>query len=139
MKKTLLIALMACSCMMASAKSLVLKMTDGTEVYYLLGGETTPVMKIVEGQVVVNADTYEFSGIDRFYISATDNPVGIKDMSGTLYTKAGGTLHIYTLDGKQVQAPTSNVDGIEAVDTNQLPAGAYIINVNGKSIKFLKK
>ena len=49
-----------------SAKSLVLTLKNGTLVYYLLGGEANPMMRLTDGDIVVNTDKYEFGNIQNF-------------------------------------------------------------------------
>ena len=70
--KEKIITLMGCLCLAIvnlSARSIVLTLKDGTHVYYLLGGESRPVLKFVDGNIVVNTDRYEFGDIKNFYIS----------------------------------------------------------------------
>ena len=67
MKKLTILCLLCLASMGAMAKSLVLTLSDGTLVYYLLGGETDPRMRFVEGKIEVNTDVYEISGIKNFY------------------------------------------------------------------------
>ena len=76
MKKLTILCLLCLASMGAMAKSLVLTLSDGTLVYYLLGGETDPRMRFVEGKIEVNTDVYQISGIKNFYISNEDDPVG---------------------------------------------------------------
>lgn len=133
----------------ASARSLVLRLTDGTEIYYLIGAEETPLMKFVDGEMYVNGDKYAFSGIDRFYISQTDDPNAIdssQDVAqrpamrdGVLYVKSAGKIGVYTLDAKQVQATVKQQSGVTTIDTNSLAPGTYIIRIGDASMKFLKR
>ena len=148
MRKFLILSLLVlCMGAGASAKSLVLLLSDGTEVYYLLGGEADPVMKIVDGEVCVNADKYAFSGIQKFYISQTDDPSGIPGVEaggaemrdGVLYVRGKGAVRVFTADGRAVGAGVSADGGVTSVDMNALPQGVYVLSVNGKSMKFLKR
>ncbi len=149
MKKTVLLALLAlCIASVANAKSLVLQLTDSTKIYYLLGGETNPVLKMVDGEVYVNADQYAFSNVDKFYVSQTDDPnTAISGVpggkshtmaNGILYVQGTGNVRLYAADGRLLSVPVTTADGITAVDANQLPSGTYVLTVNGKSVKFLK-
>ena len=64
MKKLTLLFVFACLAYAgAMAKSVVFTLVDGTKVYYLLGGETNPKLRFVEGKMTVDADVYEFSDI----------------------------------------------------------------------------
>lgn len=151
MKKFLLLSLLSlCLSATASAKSLVLLLEDGTKVYYLLGGDTNPLMKVVDGEVYVNADKYAFSGINKFYISTEDDPNGIGGVEaegksvapvmqdGVLYVNTTGAVSVYTLDGRATGAEVSSVNGGVAVNVDALPKGVYILKVGKNSVKFMK-
>ena len=57
-KLALSLSLFFLACMTATAKSVVFTLSNGTKIYYLLGGETNPVMRFVDGKITVNADSY---------------------------------------------------------------------------------
>lgn len=131
------------------AKSLVLKMNNGNEIYYLLGGEKNPNMTFDEGNVIVNADNYEISGIKSFYISNDNPPDGIEQVFKSTTSFEGNILSIearkakevkvYTIDGRKI-TPDVMVSGDKAyVDLNTLDKGAYIINIGSSSLKIRKK
>lgn len=152
MKKLLtLIALMA-FVMSASAKSVVFALKDGTLVYYFLGGDVKPVMRFVEGKVTVNTDTYEFSDIKNFYISAEDDPnitnienlfaQDEKQFSGNVFvlkTATAKPVKVYDANGAMVEVEVNQADGYISVDMNSLRRGTYIIKVGEGSFKVLKK
>ena len=73
MKKFRVIILMALTLITGSisAKSVVFTLSDGTQVYYLIGGGSNPIMTFENGSVTVNSDTYQISDIVNFYISKT--------------------------------------------------------------------
>ena len=137
MKKTFLLSIIFALALSMQAKSLVITLDDGTDVYYLLGGDEDPVMKFVDGKVVIKTDSYEFSNIKKFYISQTDDPVGIK--AETLYLKGDKTIEVYSLDGKKMDIDTTTTDAISAVNTSPLPKGVYIIRIGNQQMKVLKK
>lgn len=137
MKKTFLLSIIFAFALSMQAKSLVITLDDGTDVYYLLGGDEDPVMKFVDGKVVIKTDSYEFSNIKKFYISQTDDPVGIK--AETLYLKGDKTIEVYSLDGKKMDIDTTTTDAISAVNTSPLPKGVYIIRIGNQQMKVLKK
>jgi hypothetical protein len=133
-----------------SAKSLVLTLSDGTLVYYLLGGTVSPMMKFIDGGFTVNADAYEFSGIKNFYISSTDDPTGVTSVAavggkpvfdGSLLrvATAGTEVAVYTADGKRVAAPVSRAGDFTTVDMSGLGRGVYLVRIGGASMKVLKK
>ncbi len=134
---------------MASAKSVVFTLSDGTLVYYLLGGDTNPIMRFVDDKVVVNADTYEFSGIKNFYISNEDDPNAIENVlakssikydGNTVVVSAakGKNVKVFAVNGTEVKAPISTAEGYAAVDMSGLQKGTYIISVGSSSMKVQK-
>lgn len=137
MKKTFLLSIIFALALSMQAKSLVITLDDGTDVYYLLGGDEDPVMKFIDGKVVIKTDSYEFSNIKKFYISQTDDPVGIK--AETLYLKGDKTIEVYSLDGKKMDIDTTATDAISTVNTSPLPKGVYIIKIGNQQMKVLKK
>lgn len=134
-----------------NAKSLVLTLKDGTLVYYLLGGETNPMMRFVDGKVTVDADEYTISGIKNFYISEEDDPNSIEDIKGnkdfanysnnTLIVKTSKTrsVKVFNINGAEMDADIQKSDDMTSVALNRLPKGAYIIRVGESSFKVIKK
>ncbi len=135
----------------ASGKSLVLTLSDGSEVYYLLGGDTNPMMKFIDGNVYINADEYSFSGIDKFRISQTDDPNGIEAISAkengvciendAIYIKSAkksGEISVYAANGSKINIPVEKSGDIVTISTVSVPQGIYIIKVGDSSIKFIK-
>lgn len=132
----------------ASAKSLVLQLADGTEVYYLLGGEMNPKMTLVNGEMTVNTDHFTFSQVTKFFISEEDDPataiaqVGEQQTQmreGQLYVKTAEKVGVYRSDGKLVASGRKLENGGCMVDTDRLPAGVYVVRIGNKSMKFMKK
>lgn len=149
MKRLVTLMIVLASVCMASAKSVVFTLSDGTLVYYLLGGDTNPIMRFVDDKVVVNADTYEFSGIKNFYISNEDDPNAIENVlakssikydGNTVVVSAakGKTVKVFAVNGTEVKAPISTAEGYAAVDMSGLQKGTYIISVGSSSIKVQK-
>lgn len=149
MKKILLLAvLLAGMAAQAEAKSLVMVLSDSTKIYYLMGGEVNPTVRLVDDEVYVNADHYAFAQVDRFYISATDDPaLAIDDQRDDLLQMRDGvfslsgkaTARLYDSTGRLIRQTSASASGdVSTVDTRDLPAGTYILNVDGKSVKFLK-
>lgn len=150
MKKiSLLIAFVLFASVGAMAKSVVFTLSNGTLVYYLLGGETNPMMRFVDGKIVVNADEYELTDIKNFYISATDDPNGIEETlaeqkisfsSNRFMVKAtSGNVAVHTIGGAKVDAPVENANGYVSVNLSGLANGAYVITVGNSSFKVMKK
>lgn len=131
----------------ASAKSLVIELADGTQVYYLLGGETSPTMTVANGEVTLNADKYSFTEVKRFFISEEDQPTGIDGRKsegqtemkdGVLYVATSEPVSVYTTDGRLVSKGKSNGGVRSAIDTESLTSGIYVIRYGKKSFKFIK-
>lgn len=151
--KEKIITLVAClflATTILSAKSLVLTLKNGSLVYYLLGEESNPMMRFVDGGIAVNTDKYEFANIRNFYISATDDPSGIKQvMKGDVqYTHNMVVVDtensllptaVYTCDGHKIDTPIQQANGKTLVDLNPLPQGSYVVTIGESSLKILKK
>lgn len=134
----------------ADAKSIVFTLKFGQQVYYLLGGETNPVMRFVDGKIVMNDDTYEFSGIKNFRYSATDDPSAIETVSvaermklkgNILVARCGAkeTVRVRDLSGKEVVTAVSRDGESTVVNLNPLPSGTYVISIGNSSIKVMKR
>ena len=150
--KEKIITLVACLLFVAanlSAKSLVLTLKNGTLVYYLLDEDVNPMLRFVDGGIVVNTDKYEFSNVKNFYISATDDPSSIERVTedhiqygrNVLVVNAEHSLSfaIYTSSGHKVSAPAQQVNGQIIIDLNPLPQGTYVVTIGESSLKVLKK
>lgn len=151
MKKVVfLFAAMLLAAAGASAKSVVFTLSNNTKVYYLLGGETAPMLRFVDGRVTVNDDVYSISGIKNFYISETDDPNAIEQTlaqqnisygSNTLVVKAaeGTNVKVYAADGRAVEADILQNGDATTIDLNRLDRGIYMIQIGTSSMKVLKK
>lgn len=134
----------------SSAKSLVLTLENGKRVYYLLGEDSNPMLRFINGKIVVDADEYEFSGIKHFYISSTDDPNGIEQTlkgENVVYDKGvvmvdtdkPMMVKVYSISGHEVKLRSQQVDDKTFVYLNSLPQGAYIITAGEISLKIYKK
>ena len=130
----------------ASARSLVLQLSDSTEVYFLL--DDNPVMTFPKGKVCIDDKAYAFSDVARFYISETDAPdavetlmarSGIRMQSGQLVVSSKARVQLFSADGKRVSAPQRTVAGKTIVSLERLPRGTYIVRVGADTMKFNKK
>ncbi|MBQ6751208.1 MAG: T9SS type A sorting domain-containing protein [Bacteroidaceae bacterium] len=149
-KLTLLLTIMLLASLGAAAKSLVFTLGDGTKVYYLLGGETNPMLRFVDGKMTVDTDEYELSNIKNFYISEEDDPNAIEPVltrqnvsfsANTLVINDAQVkaVKVYTVDGAAVKADVQQVGDVISVNLNGLAKGAYIVNVGKSSFKVMKK
>jgi hypothetical protein len=133
----------------AFAKSLVLTLSNGKKVYYLLDNKTTTMMRFVDGKITVVTDEYTFSNIKNFYISEQDDPNSIEEVisksnatyrANTLVVNTVNTpVKVYTTNGMEVNAETSNTGSTTSVDLNNLAKGTYIIRIGDSSFKVMKK
>lgn len=151
MKKLFAFMIVLMTFCVASAKSVVFTLSDGTLVYYLLGGDVSPVMKFVDGEIYVNADKYELSGIKNFYISETDDPeiVSIQNVGApeaklsanmfTLKSDKAKAVKVFTASGIEVKPQIENAGGLINVNLTDLDRGIYIIYVGEASFKVNKK
>lgn len=150
MKKLLFTALLLTSLSCAQAKSVVLTLNNGTEIYYLLGGEKNPMMRFVDGKMTMNDDTYEFKDLRNFRISETDDPAGIEQLlrdnaieyhNGQVVVKCGkaSAIRVFATDGKEVKPVLNEANGCTLVDLNSLNAGTYVIRFGNSSLKVHKR
>ena len=150
MKKALaLLFLLALTAMSAQAKSLVLLLSDSTEVYYLLAGETDPTMTWTGDSLSVDGDAFSISGIVKFYISDTDDPSAISSLSaaGNEVSLSGGVfsvsgqvdVRVFTVDGRAVESAATSDGNTTTLDTRALPAGTYVIRFGEQALKYQKR
>lgn len=150
MKKPLaLLFLMALTALSAQAKSLVLLLSDGTEVYYLLAGDTDPKMTWTSDSLCVDGEAFSISGLTKFYISDTDDPAAIGtltaeggevSLSGGIFSVKGQkAVSVFTIDGRAVEASAQSDGTATTLNTNALPAGTYVIRFGEQAVKYQKK
>ena len=131
------------------ARSLVLQLTDGTKVYYLLDGTTNPTVSFANGQLLIQHDGYAMEGVSKFYISESDDPntavesvimdqQNLQRHDGVIYAKTR-TLRVYTPAGRAVSAAVQVVGDVRAVNLQSLPVGTYIIQMDNRSLKIVKR
>lgn len=131
----------------SQARSLVLTLSDGTLVYYLLGGETNPKMTFDGGQFTVDADRYSFSGVKNFYISETDDPTAVAatdagaaiTQEGNMFVVRASQARVYDIKGVEQKADVRQDGERVRIDLGQMPTGAYIIRTAKTSFKVVKK
>lgn len=150
MNKRLISILLALMLVLSvGARSLVLQLTDGTKVYYLLNGATNPTVRFANGQLLIQQDGYALEGVSKFYISESDDPntavesvimdqQNLQRHDGVIYAKTR-TLRVYTPGGSAVSAPVQTVGDVRAVCLQSLPAGTYILQLDDRSLKIVKR
>lgn len=149
----------------AEAYYLGIDFKQGQTVFFDLSAENAAYKATVEGSTIKFADSslgdeapvysYEMNDIEKIYgtesnessineiISAGNGavitPMGNNKFSVSLPEGTASAVAVYAIDGRQ--APASVVaDGAKAVvDLGNLPAGVYVINYAGTSLKVSKK
>ncbi|MBR5061898.1 MAG: T9SS type A sorting domain-containing protein [Prevotella sp.] len=135
MKRFLFVCVIFMASIAVGAKTLVFTLADGTKVYYTLDVPTdglryAPVVKFSQGNVIVNGDQYEWSGIKEFYLSDENDPVGISPHAFCVETDA--QVVVYSADGKKMMEAES-LYAFKRIDMSGLPKGVYVVIVDGKN------
>lgn len=142
MKKLFSVLLLSMAVLTLQAKSIIFTLTDGTKVYYLLGSDQSPKMKInTDGTFTMNSDEYSFANIQSFRISDTDysGEEGTKEGASDIIAIGNGTARmkgevgVYTLDGRLV------AKGTDGADLQSLPADTYVISNGRQTLKIQKQ
>ena len=147
LKHKTIITCLACAWLTLStnAKSLVLVLADGTEAYYNIDTQSA-IMHLIDGNVVIETDSYQFSNIKRFFISNDDAPSAIGNIDASKPISQDGILYIpnqdsailYTIDGKQVAFSQNGTD-TQSFNMGYLPTGTYLVKTKKATLKFTKK
>lgn len=140
-----LLMVFACSMPSANAKSLVIVLIDGSEVYYNIDTQSA-IMHLTDGNVTVEVDSYQFSNIERFYISNEDAPSAIDNaplfrpvaQDGILYVPNQDSATLYTMDGKEIVV-SRNGKNTQTFNLTSLPSGTYLLKTKNATLKFIKK
>lgn len=147
MRKLLTLTTLFLLVMVLNAKSLVLVLSDGTQVYYYLGGEKNPVMKYDQERITIESDNYTFENIVKFYVSNTDAD-GIDNVKATDFSYDGSTFYVnttsrpvkvYKTDGTETKVGINSDNGVTAIQISSLERGVYIVKIGKSSFKFVKK
>ncbi|MCR5315052.1 MAG: T9SS type A sorting domain-containing protein [Bacteroidaceae bacterium] len=146
-KKVILICTLALLTQMsANARSLVLVLSDSTKIYFLL--DDKPVLRMVDGKVLIDTQAFSFEDVDHFYISQTDDPSSIevvlaerkvKFEGNTLVVDGDKAVEVYAVNGTKMKVKMSKSAGVTMVNTEDLVKGVYIVKIGKTSFKFSKK
>ena len=99
--------------------------------------------------MLIQQDGYALEGVSKFYISESDDPntavesvimdqQNLQRHDGVIYAKTR-TLRVYTPAGRAVSAPVQVVGDVRAVNLQSLPVGTYIIQMDNRSLKIVKR
>ncbi len=146
-KKVILICTLALlTSMSANARSLVLVLSDSTKIYFLL--DDKPVLRMVDGKVLIDTQAFSFEDVDHFYISQTDDPSSIEAVlaerkvkfeGNTLVVDGDKVVEVYAVNGTRMKVKMSKSAGVTMVNTEDLVKGVYIVKIGKTSFKFSKK
>ena len=146
-KKVILICTLALLTQMsANARSLVLVLSDSTKIYFLL--DDKPVLRMVDGKVLIDTQAFSFEDVDHFYISQTDDPSSIEAVlaerkvkfeGNTLGVEGDKAVEVYAVNGTRMKVKMSKSAGVTMVNTEDLVKGVYIVKIGKTSFKFSKK
>ena len=149
MKKLILVLLTLLSTisLFADNKSLIITFNDGTT--QVFGLAELPDILMENDKMIINAgnttieyDLYKVKTFTFGIPSGIDNTT-IQDvlMNGNkLYIPGtNNKIRIFSIDGKPVKLPNIQTVNANVLDLDPLPKSVYIINVNGKSVKIIKK
>lgn len=99
-------------------------------------------MIINAGNTTIEYDLYKVKTFTFGMASGIDNTT-IQDvlMNGNkLYIPGtNNKIRIFSIDGTSVKLPNIQTGNANVLDLDPLPKSVYIINVNGKSVKIIKK
>jgi len=146
-KKVILICTLALlTSMSANARSLVLVLSDSTKIYFLL--DDKPVLRMVDGKVLIDTQAFSFEDVDHFYISQTDDPSSIEAVlaerkvkfeGNTLVVDGDKAVEVYAVNGTKMKVKMNKSAGVTMVNTEDFVKGVYIVKIGKTSFKFSKK
>ncbi len=120
----------------AKARSIVITLTTGTQVYYQITSDNPPRMVLSDdGTFTMNGQEYTFDCIVNFFYTTEDynGAEGTADGIVSIDDKRllmKGEAHVYSFDGKLVS---------KGNDLNGLAPGTYIITDGTTSLKLQKR
>ena len=152
-KRWLAALAMALTCqltMLANEGTLVLWHADGTKTNIELS--QLPQIQFENGKVLVTSSIlnmeYDANEILRFtYEEATSEDAGLVDGIASVQgdrmvfhgVKSADKVSVYSVNGTRVPVSLSSANGKCSLSLSSIPAGVYILKVNGKTSKFTKK
>lgn len=143
----------ALPCVAEDKNTLVVHLTDGTSVGFLLAerprvtfaGDSLRIVSSVAEAVILRSEVRRF----EFVADAASSVVDVPTASGEcvisenqLYVSgldAGEAVRLYSLDGRLLRTAGASDAGVAYLSTDGLSAGVYVINFNSTTLKFLKK
>lgn len=130
-------------------------MIDGTKEYFFLADK--PVIYF-EGEILKfktdsfstdldNISSFKFDNVDRELVTSlnslkADNHIAVAFKDGKAIQIHGvsvADVHVYSVDGRSVNAEINNHQGGITINFSSLPVGIYIVKVNNQSYKINNK
>lgn len=158
MKKLLLLLLFFPALMSAQKeKALVVNVSDGTAVYFLL--EEKPLITFVDDAVKIVSATNEATikrSLVKDFRFVDELPTGIEDLEdagenldngryelsrNSIYIEGlspGCIVRLFSLKGETIITETADEEGSVTISFDTLPSGIYVVNYNETAIKFIK-
>ncbi|MBQ6693431.1 MAG: T9SS type A sorting domain-containing protein [Bacteroidaceae bacterium] len=140
-------------CVAEDKNTLVIHLTDGTSVSFLLAerprvtfaGDSLRIVSSVAEAALLRSEVRRFEFVADAASSVVDVPTASgecvisKNLLSVSGLNAGATVRLYSLDGRLVCTVCASAEGIATLSTDGLSAGVYVINFNSTTLKFLKK
>lgn len=130
-----------------TGKSLFVTFTDNTKIEFAL--VETPVVTVSDNSLVVATTsataTYPLQKVSMLTYGTTTSirKVSIDGVNITpnriVFNGTAQQVRIFVLDGSRVEIDPVVVNGSTVVSLDKLPRGIYIISINGKSFKIIRR
>ena len=147
-------ALSALPCRAAEPNSLCIFFADGTSTSIQL--YTRPRVTFEGDGVCIRSSVAEFSypasDVLKFHYRVNDITVGVDDAEATKEafrqegenitfdaTIPASAIQLFAEDGKRVPVSLATTAGRPTLSITNLPAGVYMLSVNGRTSKFVKR
>ncbi|MBR7167121.1 MAG: T9SS type A sorting domain-containing protein [Bacteroidaceae bacterium] len=150
---SVLMSLFVLPCVAADKNTLVVHLTDGTSVGFLLAerprvtfaGDSLRIVSSVAEAAVLRSEVRRFEFVADAASSVFDVPtvssecVISENQLSVSGLSSGATVRLYSLDGHLLRTAGASDAGVASLSTDGLSAGVYVINFNSTTLKFLKK
>ena len=153
MKKFLFIIsiILPLSIMAEGVSKMHILMADGTITDILL--YTRPQVTFEGTEIIVASELetfrFESSNVIRITYDKSATDITTLESNGEILQKEGdilvscdipvGRIAVYAIDGRRVEVNIRTSSRHHYISTSALPAGVYVLEVNGKSTKLMKK
>ncbi|MBP5344874.1 MAG: T9SS type A sorting domain-containing protein [Bacteroidales bacterium] len=142
MKRTISLLYVLLAVLAVQAKSLVLSLADGTQVYYVLSTDDYPHMILQsDGTLTCNGEPYAWEQVESFRVSATDfsGAEGTRQGASDIlvlradHLWANGAVQVYDAEGRLV------AEGQGETSLSSLPVGCYVVKQGCRTVKIYKR